>query len=264
MLRMGRSPRTEPAEPEKQPAVQPPQTFQPSPQPAPQQRADVRPAAATQTAGAAAERTHAARPEAAEQQQQQRPSAPRAVTETDALARDLREGVLSGFVGGGTVLTGDAEFKGMLRIDGRFTGRITSEKGTLIVSAGGQVDANLWVGTAKVNGVVNGDITAAERIELGRSAQVRGNIQTPSLVVEQGAVFEGGCRMTRAEPAKAEKSPQAVAAPARQQASPAPAARPRLVAAPQTQPLTPPRVPAAAADSGDAPAQSAEATKVAV
>jgi cytoskeletal protein CcmA (bactofilin family) len=245
---MGRSPRTEPAEQEQTPAVQPSQTFQPGPQQAPQQRVAERPAAATQTAGAEAE--------------QQRPSTPRAVTETDALARDLREGLLSGFVGGGTVLSGDAEFKGMLRIDGRFTGRITSEKGTLIVSAGGRVDANLWVGTAKVNGIVNGDITAAERIELGRSAQVRGNIQTPSLVVEQGAVFEGGCRMTRAEPAKAERSPQAVAAPTRPQAQPAPAARPRPTSAPQTQPLTPPRMPAAAADSGGG--NSAQSAEVAV
>ena len=251
MLRMGRSPKTEPAEQEKPPVVQPPQTFQPTSTQVPQQRVAERPAAQP----ADAERPQSAR---AETGQQQRPSPPRAVTETDALARDLREGLLSGFVGGSTALTGDAEFKGMLRIDGRFTGRITSEKGTLIVSAGGRVDANLWVGTAKVNGVVNGDITAAERIELGRSAQVRGNIQTPVLVVEQGAVFEGGCRMTRAEPAKAERSPQTVAASTRPQTPPAPA-KPRPTAAPPTQPLTAPRMPAAVDG-----AQSSEVSKVAV
>jgi cytoskeletal protein CcmA (bactofilin family) len=149
----------------------------------------------------------------------------------------------------------------MLRIDGRFTGRITSEKGTLIVSAGGRVDANLWVGTAKVNGVVNGDITASERIELGRSAQVRGQIQTPTLVVEQGAIFEGGCRMTQAAPAKAERPTQAAATSTRPTAPPAPA-RPRPTAAPQTQPLTPPRMPAAAA--ADAATPSAEASKAAL
>lgn len=259
MLRMGRSPKVEPAEQEKPPVVQPSQTFQPPPPQAPQQRAAETPAATAQPPVAEAERPQGARPEA---EQQQRPSSPRAVTETDALARDLREGLLSGFVGGSTALTGDAEFKGMLRIDGRFTGRITSEKGTLIVSAGARVDANLWVGTAKVNGVVNGDITAAERIELGRSAQVRGNIQTPSLVVEQGAIFEGGCRMTRAEPARAERSPERATAPARPQTPPAPA-RPRTTIAPQTQPPTPPSIPPAAADAG-APAQSAEVSKLAV
>jgi cytoskeletal protein CcmA (bactofilin family) len=109
---------------------------------------------------------------------------------------------MSGFVGGSTVLNGEANFKGMLRIDGRLNGSITSEKGTLIVSAGGHVEANISVAAAKINGTVNGDIVATERIEFGRTARVRGNIQTPALVVEEGAVFEGGCRMTFKEAAK--------------------------------------------------------------
>ncbi|MDT5295620.1 MAG: hypothetical protein QOJ76_2500 [Acidobacteriota bacterium] len=130
------------------------------------------------------------------------PSPPRAVTESEALARDLREGVVSGFVGSGTLVSGDAEFKGMLRIDGRFTGRVRSEKGALIVSAGGVVDAQIEVATAKINGTVNGDILATERIEFGRSARVRGDIQTPSLVIEDGAIFEGNCRMRQTQEAE--------------------------------------------------------------
>ncbi|HEX5708645.1 MAG TPA: polymer-forming cytoskeletal protein [Pyrinomonadaceae bacterium] len=127
----------------------------------------------------------------------------RALSESEALARDIKEGIMSGFVGGTTVLNGEAEFKGMLRVDGHLTGRVTSEKGTLIVSAGGRVDANISVATAKVNGTVNGDIVATERIEFGRNAQVRGNIQTPALIIEQGAIFEGSCRMSRAGAADA-------------------------------------------------------------
>jgi cytoskeletal protein CcmA (bactofilin family) len=118
----------------------------------------------------------------------------------------------------------------MLRIDGHFTGRVRSEKGALIVSAGGVVDANVAVASAKINGTVNGDIVATERIELGRSARVHGNIQTPALVIDEGAVFEGACRMSKAEPAPArapkaeETRPAAAAAPPRQPAAkPAPA-----------------------------------------
>lgn len=124
-------------------------------------------------------------------------SAGRAVSETDALARDIREGVVSGFVGGGTTLKGDANFKGMLRVDGHLSGRITSDKGTLIVSSGGQVDANVEVGVARINGTVNGDIIATERIEFGRTAKVNGNVQTPALIIEQGAIFDGSCRMSQ-------------------------------------------------------------------
>jgi cytoskeletal protein CcmA (bactofilin family) len=64
-----------------------------------------------------------------------------------------------------------------------------------MMSAGGVVEANVEVACAKINGTVNGDINATGRIELGRSARVHGNIQTPALIIEDGAVFDGNCRM---------------------------------------------------------------------
>ncbi|HEV2765764.1 MAG TPA: polymer-forming cytoskeletal protein [Pyrinomonadaceae bacterium] len=123
------------------------------------------------------------------------PNASRAVTESESLARDIKEGTLTGFVGNGTTLTGEANFKGMLRVDGTLSGRVSSQDGTLIVSTNGQVDANVEVSVAQIYGTVNGDIVASKRIEMGRTARVTGNIQTPTLAIEQGAIFEGGCRM---------------------------------------------------------------------
>ena len=119
----------------------------------------------------------------------------RAISESEALARDIKEGILTGFVGNGTLMTGEATFRGMLRIDGRLSGNINSQDGTLIVSAGGHVEAQVSVAVAKINGTVVGDVTASERIELGRTARVTGDLHTPALVVEQGAIFEGNCRM---------------------------------------------------------------------
>jgi cytoskeletal protein CcmA (bactofilin family) len=135
---------------------------------------------------------------------------PKALTESESIAREIKDGSLSGFVGSGTVITGESSFKSMLRVDGRFSGRITSSTGTLIVGAGGQVDANVEVSVATIHGVVNGDIIAGQRIELGRAAKLNGNIQTPSLVIEQGAVFEGSCKMVQPKaaaekPAKVER-----------------------------------------------------------
>lgn len=134
-------------------------------------------------------------------------SGSKALTESETIAREIKDGSLSGFVGSGTVITGEASFKSMLRVDGRFSGRIHSAGGTLIVGAGGQVDANIEVAVATIHGVVNGDIIASDRIELGRAAKLTGNIQTPSLTVEQGAVFEGSCKMTQAK-ASSEKLPK--------------------------------------------------------
>ena len=227
MLRMGRSPKVE----SNDPRAPQPEPGQAQSQPAPP--AQAYPYQPPPAANSYEQPTRPAQPAAAAQ-----PSAPRAVTDSEALARDLREGVISGFVGGGTVVSGDAEFKGMLRIDGRFTGRVRSEKGSLIVSAGGVVEADVEVASAKINGTVNGDIVATGRIEFGRSARVRGNIQTPALVIEEGAIFEGTCRMQTTQPkpeaaktSRAEAPRPAVAAtiPSKQpapkpaQAQPAPA-----------------------------------------
>ena len=123
------------------------------------------------------------------------PSGSRAMTESETLARDIKEGTLSGFVGGGTEVTGEANFKAMMRIDGHLSGRVSSSSGTLIVGANGKVDANIEVAVAVIHGTINGDIIATQRLELGRAAKVNGNIQTPSLIIEQGAIFEGSCKM---------------------------------------------------------------------
>ena len=135
-------------------------------------------------------------------------SAPRALTESEVIANDIKDGTLSGFVSSGTFVAGEAKFKEMLRIDGRFKGRITSTDGKLVVGAGGRVDANVDVSVVIVQGIVNGDVIASRRVELGRAAKVAGNIQTPSLVIEQGAIFEGACKM-RQQPANAEKPAEA-------------------------------------------------------
>ena len=123
----------------------------------------------------------------------------RAMSESESMARDIKEGRLSGYVGNGTVLTGETNFQAMLRVDGHLTGRVTSENGTLIIGSTGQVDANIIVASAVINGIVNGDIVAMDKIELGRTARVVGNVQTPKLIIEEGAIFEGNSSMLKAK-----------------------------------------------------------------
>jgi cytoskeletal protein CcmA (bactofilin family) len=122
-------------------------------------------------------------------------------TDSESMARDIKEGRLSGFVGHGTVLTGETNFQAMLRVDGVLQGTVSSDAGTLIVGTNGQVDANVAVASATVNGTVNGDIVATEKLHLGRTAKVVGNVQTPRIVIEEGAVLEGSCSMLRAKEA---------------------------------------------------------------
>lgn len=121
---------------------------------------------------------------------------------------EIKEGRLSSYVGDGTFLTGETSFKAMMRIDGYFKGKISSEEGTLIVGATGKVEANVAVGTAIINGAINGDIVASQKVELGKTAHVIGNIKTPRLKIEDGAIFEGNCAMLKASEnsTKAEKA----------------------------------------------------------
>ena len=100
-----------------------------------------------------------------------------------------------GFVGDVVNFTGEVCFKSMLRIDGHFSGNVTSQNGTLIISTGAQVTkAVIKVAVAKINGTVEGDILASKQLVLGRTANVRGHLTAPALVVEEGAQLNGSCR----------------------------------------------------------------------
>ncbi len=100
-----------------------------------------------------------------------------------------------GFVGDVLNFSGEVLFKSMLRIDGNFSGRVTSTDGTLIVSNGARVThAVINVAVAKINGTVEGDISASKELVLGRTASVIGSVSAPALVVEEGALLNGVCR----------------------------------------------------------------------
>jgi hypothetical protein len=94
-------------------------------------------------------------------------------------------------------LDGELTFKDMLRVNGFIAGKVTSVRGTLFVDPSARVDADIDVGVAVISGVVNGDVIAHERVELGPAAIINGNIATRSLTMKPGAVFQGDCRMLK-------------------------------------------------------------------
>jgi cytoskeletal protein CcmA (bactofilin family) len=92
-------------------------------------------------------------------------------------------------------LSGEFNFKDMVRINGHIAGAVYSRIGTIIVDVEAQVDANVDVAVAVIGGTVRGDIVARERVELGPASRIYGNIWTRSIVIKDGAIFEGVCRM---------------------------------------------------------------------
>ncbi|HSP61663.1 MAG TPA: polymer-forming cytoskeletal protein [Pyrinomonadaceae bacterium] len=99
------------------------------------------------------------------------------------------------------------KFEGTLRLDCYVTGVVGSQTGTLIVSETAELQANIFVATAIVDGLVRGDIRATERVELGNNACVIGNIETPALTIQPGAMFEGQCHfLSSPRPTDSEQS----------------------------------------------------------
>lgn len=117
-------------------------------------------------------------------------------------AATARSRDLTAFVDEGSEIEGKYTFRGTVMLNGRFTGEIVSTD-TLIVGEKGVVKATIHAGTVVVSGEVMGTVVASERLDLRATARLFGDAETPALVVEEGAVFDGHCRMTRAKPAEA-------------------------------------------------------------
>lgn len=111
--------------------------------------------------------------------------------------REILDSKIAGLIDQGTELKGDLTFKGSFRIEGNFKGTINSDS-ILIVGERGRVEADIKVGQVVINGEVRGNIQASQRVEVHGKGRVYGTIQTPKLVVEEGAYLEANCQTTEA------------------------------------------------------------------
>ena len=102
---------------------------------------------------------------------------------------------LNAMLGAGSVFEGKLHFEGQVRIDGTFTGEITTTD-LLVIGEGAKVSATINCGSVEIKGDITGNVNASESIVLRATARVQADIYSPSLVVDKGAVFEGNTRMT--------------------------------------------------------------------
>jgi cytoskeletal protein CcmA (bactofilin family) len=109
---------------------------------------------------------------------------------------------LTAFIDQGSEFEGKLSFRDTVRIDGRFQGEISSEN-TLIVGESGEIEATIRSNTVVVSGSVNGSIHAIQKVVLHKTAHVSGDIETPSISIEEGAVLNGQIKMPAKTSAKA-------------------------------------------------------------
>jgi cytoskeletal protein CcmA (bactofilin family) len=97
-------------------------------------------------------------------------------------------------IGAKTRINGDVEFSGGLHLDGYINGNVSGNPGTdasLSVSEQGGIEGSVTVPNVVLNGIVKGDIDAAERVELGEKARVLGNVRYAVIETAVGAQING-------------------------------------------------------------------------
>ena len=108
------------------------------------------------------------------------------------------EASIKAYLGVDAIFKGTLSFDGTVRIDGKFEGQVTT-KDTLVVGETGEVEADIEAGTVICKGKMIGTIVASNKIELHPSSKIIGNVQTPAMSIELGAVLDGNCNMTGRE-----------------------------------------------------------------
>jgi|SRR5215475_8321780 len=98
-------------------------------------------------------------------------------------------------IGKGTKASGKLHFHGPVRIEGEAEGEISGDE--VMIASGAVVSARVSAGRVTIGGVFSGEVTARERVELLPTARAQCTINTPSLILNEGATFDGDCKMPR-------------------------------------------------------------------
>lgn len=118
---------------------------------------------------------------------------------------------ISTLLGSTTEITGDFTVDGSARVDGKITGNVMVT-GTLIVGVTGSITGNVNADMVMIGGEVIGDIAAKSKTELTSTARIFGDITTNTIVIDEYAIFQGGCNMNREAGDKKSNNPKAVRA----------------------------------------------------
>ncbi|KMP10771.1 hypothetical protein UR09_03105 [Candidatus Nitromaritima sp. SCGC AAA799-A02] len=108
------------------------------------------------------------------------------------------ESSIKAYMGEDTVFKGNLSFEGTVRIDGKFEGKVETGD-TLIIGETGDMVADVSAGTVICKGKMRGTIIASQKVEMHASSKIIGNVQTPALNIELGAVLDGNCDMSGKE-----------------------------------------------------------------
>jgi cytoskeletal protein CcmA (bactofilin family) len=104
---------------------------------------------------------------------------------------------IQGRISRGVQVTGDVLFADALYVEGKVIGKLMSETGSLLVEQSGDVQSDIDVGICIIRGAVRGNVTCKSRVEIYKTGRVEGDINSPVLLVEEGALLSGAISMSK-------------------------------------------------------------------
>jgi cytoskeletal protein CcmA (bactofilin family) len=126
-------------------------------------------------------------------------------------------------IGSGLLVNGELSGEEDVTVSGRFQGKISLPKNSLLVSKGGHVEADVSASAVQIEGRVAGDIRCADKVVITATGQMEGTIVAPRVILVDGGKFKGSIDMDPVEEKVEEKAPQKPKA-SKSQAPPQPAA----------------------------------------
>ncbi len=108
---------------------------------------------------------------------------------------------IKAYLGSDALFKGTLSFEGTVRIDGKFEGTVQT-KDTLVVGETGDMQADIDVGILVCKGKLKGTVVASKKIEMHPASKITGNVKTPAVSIELGAVLDGQLNMTGRESEK--------------------------------------------------------------
>jgi len=136
------------------------------------------------------------------------PEPPRAVVEPVRAGGMMEQ---TGRIGKSIVIRGELSGHEDLTIEGTVEGKIELKEHHLIVGTTGKIQAEVFAKTVNIQGEVQGNVRAEDRIEIATSGTVKGDLVAPRIIIADGARFKGSVDMDK--PAEARPRPAANAMP---------------------------------------------------
>lgn len=109
---------------------------------------------------------------------------------------DINTDKIDTVIGKNTSAEGNIKTQGTIRIDGNFNGQI-DVKGNIVIGESAKLEADISTENIVISGEVKGNITAKGQMQLTSTAKLYGDIEVQNLIIDDGAIFEGKCKMAK-------------------------------------------------------------------